>query len=48
MPSSPCVRLKTPSGAPAIRFPLPWENDGYCLEWIDPHRVVMGAVKGLI
>ena len=27
------------SGASATRFPPPGENDGYCLEWTDPHRV---------
>ena len=36
-------------------FPLPGENDSYCLEWIDSHMgvscrslLVVGIVKGLI
>ena len=36
MPLSPGVGRKD-LGASATRFPLPGENDGYCLGWNDPH-----------
>ena len=37
MPSSPGVESKTTLEPLLLDFPLPGENDGYCLEWNDPH-----------
>ena len=47
---------KGPMAPLLLDFPLPGENDGYCLEWIDPNRgvscrsllIVVGTMKGLI
>ena len=36
MPSSPGVGSKTTFEPLLLDFPLPGENDGYCLEWNDP------------
>ena len=36
MPSSPGVGRKTLEPR-LLDFPLPGENDGYCLGWNDPH-----------
>ena len=37
MPSSPGEGSKTTLEPLLFDFPLPGENDGYCLEWNDPH-----------
>ena len=55
MPSSPGVGSKTTLEPVLLDVPLPGENDGYCLEWNDPHwgvscrsLKIVGNVKGLI
>ena len=37
MPSSPGMGSKTTLEPLLLDVPLPGENDGYCLEWNDPH-----------